>query len=336
MGNHFLRRPAWLLSAVFCLITMAKGAVTVEKIAYHGWPDAYKISNGTVQLIVTASVGPRIIFYGFVDGDNEFHEFAEQAGKMGGDEFHSYGGHRLWVAPENERTYFPDNTPIKVVQQGNTVRFIGKVETGGPVHSDLQREMDIELAPTGSKVTITHKISNHGKTATHMAPWALSVMQQNGRAILPLPPKAPWGKEHLLPANLLALWSYTDFTDPRWVLGKKYIQLKQDPNPTAEFKAQKIGLRDVQGWGAYYRNGHLFVKRVDFQPKANYPDFGCNLEIYTDPGFLELESVGPMRELAPGVTAVHVERWWLFKDVPAGEGDAWVDSAVLPKVEDAK
>ena len=59
----------------------------------------YKLSNGVVELVVTADVGPRILFYGFRNGENQFHEVKEDAGKNGGSEFRLYGGHRLWVSP---------------------------------------------------------------------------------------------------------------------------------------------------------------------------------------------------------------------------------------------
>jgi hypothetical protein len=36
-----------------------------ERFSYRGWNNAYKLSNGVVELIVTADVGPRIVFYGF-------------------------------------------------------------------------------------------------------------------------------------------------------------------------------------------------------------------------------------------------------------------------------
>ena len=33
----------------------------VERFSYRGWNNAYKLSNGSVELIVTADVGPRIL-----------------------------------------------------------------------------------------------------------------------------------------------------------------------------------------------------------------------------------------------------------------------------------
>ncbi len=56
-------------------------AVKVEKTQYQGWQNCYHISNGAVELIVTADVGPRIIRYGFVDGPNVFKEYREQLDK---------------------------------------------------------------------------------------------------------------------------------------------------------------------------------------------------------------------------------------------------------------
>ena len=64
--------------------TFSAAAVKVEKVAYQGWPNCYRISNGTVELIVTTDVGPRVIRFGFPGGENEFMEEAAQLGKTGG------------------------------------------------------------------------------------------------------------------------------------------------------------------------------------------------------------------------------------------------------------
>jgi hypothetical protein len=36
--------------------------------------------------------------------------------------------------------------------------------------------------------------------------------------------------------------------------------------------------------------------------------------------------------LNPGETAEHTEQWWLFKDVPAGDSESWIEQVVLPFV----
>jgi hypothetical protein len=146
--------------------------------------------------------------------------------------------------------------------------------------------------------------------------------------------------QHLLPVGLFAMWSYTDFADPRWRLGTKYIQLEQEAHPIGRFREQMGGIFNPAGWGAYFREGHLFMKRVSVFEGARYPDHGCNFELYCDPEFLELETLGPVIELLPGQTVTHEEEWSLWRvggerDVPLGEGDDWIDAVILPKLEKA-
>ena len=46
----------------------------IEKISWQGWNNVYRIWNETVQILVLADVGPRIIWYGFRDGENILHQ----------------------------------------------------------------------------------------------------------------------------------------------------------------------------------------------------------------------------------------------------------------------
>jgi hypothetical protein len=304
----------------------------LERIRYRGWNNGYKLSNGTIEMIVLADVGPRIISYGFCNEENEFYEVEQDSGLSGGREFRLYGGHRLWVSPEVERTYFPDNAPVTVSQQGAVTRFTARPEDAPP-GTHLQKGMEIELAATGSHVRVTHRIANHDSCSTKLAPWAPTMMRPGGRAILPLSPRVAMDKDHYQPVGVFGLWSFTDFADPRWVLGTGFIQLRQLPATSGRFREQMGGIYNSSGWGAYYRNEHLFLKRAAVIGGAQYPDFGCNFEVFTNPDFLELETLGPVVELQPGDAVEHVEHWWLFANVPSGENDAWIDRAVVPLVK---
>src|ERR1035437_3863139 len=155
----------------------------LERISYRGWNHAYRLSNGVIELVVTADVGPRIFFYGFCNGENLLHEVEEDAGKTGGSEFRLYGGHRLWVSPEVERTYYPDNTPVAVSQHGRATRFTAQREELPPA-SNLQKELEIELAATGSQVRITHRVRNEDQRSPTLAPWSPTMMGAGGRTIL--------------------------------------------------------------------------------------------------------------------------------------------------------
>ena len=303
----------------------------VEKISYRGWKNAYRISNATVELIVLADVGPRIIWYGFVGGDNILHEVAADAGLSGGSEFHLYGGHRLWVSPEVERTYFPDNRQVSVSQDGGTVRLTAPIEGLAP-GTNLQKELQIGMDPTDSRVELMHRVTNRDKEPTELAPWAPTMMRPGGRAILPLPPRVAMDKDHYLSVGPLTLWSFTDLADPRWRFGTEYIQLLQHVNSEYRFPEQMTGIFNSAGWGAYFSSGTLFLKRAPVFPRVNYPDSGCNFEIFTNQDFLELETLGPKVVLRPGEHTTHSETWELFRNVLAGEDEHWIRSAVLPLV----
>lgn len=309
--------------------------VKTNEVEYQKWNKAFKIYNNAVEVIVLTEVGPRILFFGFRGEDNEFHEISEHSGKGGDRTFRVYGGHRLWVSPEVLRTYYPDNVPVSVRRRDGAFIFTAPPESAHP-GTNLQKEIEVKLAATGTRASITHRIRNLGAESTEMAPWALSMMAGGGTAILPLPPRAPISADRLLPEGVLALWSYTDLADPRWKIGTKYIQLHQANNSASRFKQQMAGIFNPFGWGAYFRSGHLFVKKAKVQRDTKYPDFGCNFEIYTDEHSLELETLGPLRNLKPGDTAEHTEHWWLFKDIQAGESESWIDDVVLPRVEAAR
>jgi hypothetical protein len=304
----------------------------LERLSYRGWPNAYRLTNGIVELIVTADVGPRILFYASCGGENILHEVMEDAGKIGDSQFRLYGGHRLWVSPDVERTYYPDNFAVQVSEHGDAVRFTAPREELPP-GTNLQKELEIRLGAAGSEVRITHRIRNHDTQSTKLAAWAPTMMRAGSRAILPLSARVAMDTEHFLPVGVLSIWSYTDFADPRWTLGTSYIQLQQSPNPRGRFKEQMAGIYNSSGWGACFCDGSLFIKRAEVISGAEYPDFGSNFEVFTNPEFLELETLGPMIQLSAGESVEHVERWSLFANVQSGENDAWIDSQVLPLVK---
>ncbi len=297
----------------------------IETINYKGWPNSCRLSNNLVDLVVTADVGPRIIRFGFLGEQNELKEFPAMLGKTGSDEWRIYGGHRLWHAPEAKpRSYFPDNFPVKVEQRAGFVRFIPPLETT----NGIQKEIDVHLDPDTAHVTVTHHLRNASPWDLTFAPWALTVMDAGGTAIIPIPPRGSH-LTNLLPTSTMTLWAYTDMSDPRWSWGQRLVLLRQDPqrpNP------QKLGLGVPDGWVAYAHNEHLFVKKVVYQPGADYPDYGCNVEVFTDADMLEAETLGPRLTLTPNEAVEHIEDWYLLGGIPAPTDPAMVERDIFPRL----
>ncbi|HLY15743.1 MAG TPA: hypothetical protein VKR61_00905 [Bryobacteraceae bacterium] len=315
-------------AATLLLLTMsAAAAVKIEKTNYKGWANCYRITNGEVELIVTSDIGPRIMRYAFVNGQNVFKEFTATLGKSGEPAWVPRGGHRLWAAPEDAvRTYAPDNGPVRVEVKGDVLTATEPVEA----LTGLEKQIVVKLSPQGSGVEVVHHLRNAGKNAVDLAPWALTMMAQGGVGIHGFPPR---GKhpEALAPTNPLVMSAYTNLSDHRWKFTRKYLMLHQDPsNP----EPQKLGSFNQHTWAAYSLGTDLFIKRVTAAdtPKE-YPDFGCSFETFTNADFLELETLGPMRRLKPGATADHVEHWTLHKNVRLRNfTDAELDATVLPLV----
>lgn len=293
----------------------------IEKVSYGGWPNCYRIFNDDVELIVTTDVGPRVIRYGFIGGQNLFKEFADQLGYSCEPDWRPRGGHRIWIAPELvPDTYAADNGPVHAAMLPDGIELTQPIEA----ETALEKAIVVRLAAGG--VTVTHRIKNSGSTPRTLAPWALTMMAPGGVGITKFPPRGTH-PEILPPTNPLIMWAFTDLSDPRWTFTKKYLMLRQDP---ANCSPQKLGHFNEHTIGAYLLGTDLFVKRYDADASKLYADFGASYETFTNADFLELETLGPLQEVAPGAAVEHVERWSLHRNVVIRE---WTDEEldrVLP------
>jgi len=300
--------------------------IKVERTEYKGWRNCYRVSNGEAELIVTGDVGPRVIRFGFVGGQNVFKEYPEQMGKSGEDKFQLRGGDRVWKAPEDPvATWTPDNVPIEIIPTPTGLVARAPVE---PL-TMLQKEIEVSMAPSGTEVTVTHRITNHSLFSVEFAPWVLTMMAPGGTAITGFPPR---GRHpiNLEATNPLVMWAYTNLADKRWIFTKKYLALHQDPNNS---EAQKLGTFNRDTWAVYLLNGEAFVKRATADPAKTYTDFGCSFETFTNNEFLEIETLGPLTKVSPGQTVTQVEHWSLHRNVrvPALIDDD-IDRVVLPLI----
>ena len=296
-----------------------------ERYSWGGWQNCLYISNDTIDIVATTDIGPRIMRCGFFDERNLFLGLTEQMGKRGGETFRIYGGARLWHSPEdNPRSYMPDNKPIKHKWDGKTLNLLQPVE----IATGMQKEMNITIAPSENKIEIVYRIYNKNLWPIRFSTWALTIMAQNGKVIIP---QEPFKKSDIsyTPSRPMVLWPYTEMNDPRFIWGKRYIQIKQDPKLK---KATKIGLLNKRGWAAYYLDKYIFIKRYSFNKNAEYPDYMCNTEIYTNHNLFEFETLGPLKEIKPGTFSEHKENWYLFKDVVI-ESEESIDKNLLPLIK---
>lgn len=282
---------------------------TVERHTHERWGESVRLSNGTVDVLAPTTIGPRIVHVGFVDGDNEFFQFPE-----GRETVPRFGGHRLWHAPEDDpRTYNPDADPVEATILENGVRLVGSTDE----QAALQKAMTVRMSESGASVAIEHELTNRNPWPIEFAPWAISVLQPGGTAVLPLTPQAP--EESLLPDRSVQVWPYTSPGDDRIDFDDGRVLLSQEPgaDPT------KLGTSGGDGWIAHVNDGHAFRTDYAYDPEGTYPDMGSAAEAYTDDTILEVETLAPLRTVEPGGTATHNITWTLADgiDSPAAVAD---------------
>ena len=295
------------------------GNVTIKEIEYGNWGKCVQLSNGIIDLVATIELGPRIIRYGFTNGDNMFYEAKEGKSAIGKEEFSIfgggawclYGGHRLWHSPEyKQRTYFPDNSEVYWERINNGIKLSPKEEKW----VQIKKEIEVIINENDTHITLIHRITNTGAWEIEFAPWALTVMAAGGKEIIPQTQR----DTGLLGNRVLALWPYTKMNDKRVYWGEKYITLEQNPNKSEPFK---IGLSNEDGWAAYINKGNMFVKYYNHIENGVYPDFGVSYETYTNDFMVEMESLGQLKKVAPGEAVEHVEEWKLCENVSMPSND---------------
>ena len=282
-----------------------------EKYEFHGIRDCIRLSDGTIDIFATTTFGPRIIGAGFSGGRNFMCEFKDQLDSVQKNEWQSYGGHRLWIAPEAyPRSYFVDNTPVPYRIKDGVVTFFCPEE----VENGIRKELEISLAD--GKVRINHRIFNTGRWDIRVAAWALTVMAPGCKVIVPQEKYMPQGcgEGHaLLPARAMAMWPYTDMSDSRFTWGKRFIEMSEQGGSGEPLK---FGVFNSAGYIACELDGAYLVKRFPAYRDREYPDFGCNCEFFTTRGMLEAESLSPLVSLAPGESLEHPEEWSFFSSRP--------------------
>ncbi len=291
--------------------------VNVKKIKeYKDYGSCAEISNGVITALVTLDIGPRIIFFGFKDGQNFMNDnrtllggkpmdkpYTDFFGK--GRRWENLGGHRIWLSPESyPETYTPDDKPCQmtVTENGAVFKYAEDSEIG------VQKEMEIKMDSDDANMQVIMRVTNIESTPKEFAVWALSVCSQRGTLVIPM----NTNDTGLLPNRNISLWAYTDISSDNFHWGKKYITVKQIPE--GESYAGKIGV-DLNCGTAYYTLGEdILCKRFDADhPNGNYPDGGCSFETYVCNEMIEFETLSPLKTVAKGEANEHIESWSLCK-----------------------
>jgi hypothetical protein len=279
----------------------------------HGL-ECVALGNGAVSLLVTRSVGPRVISLALGDGPNILAELpGATLDCPGAGAWTFYGGHRLWAAPEEPaRTYLPDDRPVAIAQSGRSLVVVQPVDESG-----LEKTLRISLPEAAAPIVVVeHGLTNRGRWPVECAAWAITQLPPDGTALIPQT-QARADAAGVLPNRTLALWPYTDLAAPELGWGKRLIRLRGPLSAPL-----KLGWPNHEGWLGYARGDTLFIKQARVIAGAAYYDHGSSSQVYANARFMELETLGPRTTLAPGATLAHREVWSLYRAGIADDSEA--------------
>ncbi len=280
---------------------------------FHGLP-VQVLENDHLRVEFLQEAGPRIVRICLPNvTDNLLAEIPDMNWETPFGIYHPYGGHRLWCAPETrERTSIPDNDCLKIESIENGIRLIQPDEMG----TGLCKSIDLMMHPDRPALSLRHRIQNNSRTPLDLAAWAITMFPLGGRVVLPqqIGPVDPDG---LQPNRSLVLWPYSHWNDRRLRLSDNYVFL----DAQAHHVPIKVGYFNRQGWFSYWRQGINFVKR--FSPKMGrlHADMNCNVEIFCNHQYIELETLSPLVRLQPAESMEHIEIWEIHhsSSLPGGK-----------------
>ncbi len=263
------------------------------------WGRLLWLTDGRTEVAAALDFGIRIVHLACAGMENLFYRQDESLrdGLATGAGWRLYGGHRFWLAPESEQSYYPDCAPVRWSALGEGILLLQEPDPWLGVEKSLELRFD-----GAGRIRVIHRARNVSDEAISCGLWAISSMAAGCRLQVPfVPPPRP----ALTPTRFLALWDCADLADRRLEIRADRVCAQQmDMDPPL-----KIGLYTRMGEAAVEGRGQRFVKQFGCAPGRAYPDNNCNFELYLCRHMMEVESLGPVTVLEPGESADHCERW---------------------------
>ena len=261
------------------------------------------LEEGNIQIGIALDYGIRVRHLSIKGMDNLYYEqpadFSDGFGSA--DTWKLRGGHRLWLTPECDDSYYPDDAPISYTLKEDGVLIVQDVEP--PL--GIQKTLEITFRPDGT-VYLLHNFYNRNDHPIRGASWAINSLAASGDIDF------SYGSNlygDFYPGAVFSLWGDTSLADPRLTISAGHIHAKY--LPISDYF--KLGVFCPDGVATLESKGQRLTMGFDVCDMRSLPDQGCNFELYMHKMFLEMESLGPVTDIAPGESASHWETWKLEK-----------------------
>lgn len=267
------------------------------------WGRVLWLQNDVLEMGIALEFGIRVVHISCIGCENLFYVqptdlsdgFTTEEG------WRLYGGHRIWMAPESDDTYYSDNAPVSYEL---TVNGAVITQQPDPVLG-IRKRLEVFFQDDGG-VRLTQSIENVTQRPFCGASWGVNTMDAGGVAEICF---TNAGRKGYTPHRVVSLWADTNLHDPRLSFEKEKLTARY--MPLQDYL--KIGLYCIDGKVMFVNKGQRLTLKFGSEKLSQYPDNGCNFELYMCSKFVELETLGMKTELIPGQITGHTETWYLTK-----------------------
>lgn len=286
--------------AIASMALLAPPQVTVKAEQFRGW-SAYRLSNGSVDMVVVPKIG-RVMWFGFTGSERNVlwvnPEFDAKSKPT--EAYANYGGDKLWPAPQRLWVWPPDpkldgpEYQAKVIDNG--------IRLTSPVGSKFKIQFirDITLDPLAPKARMHNRMDNLGDEVS-LSVWEVTQVGSPDTVTLPFQPTGELSKGWM---------AYESFElNPTFhELKGGQLLLKRNPKQSRKF-------------GAWHPSGTLTATfgsttlktKSQVYAGQKYPE-ASPLQVFlsADPTqYVELEHTSPIQRMQSGETAYLDVTWEL-------------------------
>jgi hypothetical protein len=310
-----------LLGMFFASAGMARAvsAATVSKTAYHGWSEAFILSNGTVEAVVVPAVG-RIMQFRFAgEEDGPFWEnraLDGQSPNSQSSEWINFGGDKTWPAPQADwekmtgRDWPPpqafDSLPVQVSVTNGILILRSPVDP----HYGISTERRISLSRDSATMSVDTLYRKMEGAPVQVSVWVITQLKNPERMFMPLPPEPKTGPRLFFPDgyNLQSKVAPADL-----VLTNDLLSCTRSPRDAAKIGSDASHLV----WGNDQCVIDISSRRGGRPGRPNgYPDNGSSAEIYTNPDpnkYVEFELLGTLATMKKGDAISRAQTYRLYR-----------------------
>ncbi|HVK58690.1 MAG TPA: hypothetical protein VM735_07920 [Candidatus Kapabacteria bacterium] len=296
-GSMFTR---WVLSLVLtfasaALTINADAAISIKKMPYHNWSEAFTIGNGSSEVVVVAAIGRVMQFRWAGETDGPFWENPRLHGKAPDSqslEWINFGGDKSWPAPQGDwekstgRGWPPpaafDAVAVSAKVESESLILQSPVDQ----HYGIEVERRIRLHKTEAELEIETIYHKKQGDPVRVAVWTITQLKDPELVVMPLPAKSIFPLGYNKQSEALPL------------------DLKVENNRITCRRSPKLSTKIGSDAGQLIWVGPKTICEI-YAPReeGEFPDNNSSAEIYTNPDpldYVELELLGPLKMLKQG------------------------------------